>query len=166
MTTLAGLIPNDEHVDHVVESLESEGIFSDRYQILTRPADVWQRLNGHRRLQIVFRNALRGMLIGLGIGMLYGVPAGFFNCRLMNCELSTSLVMLLLISLYWVAGGAVLGAIIGLDRLERPLYSYVEGVRRGEALMVVETTEAEAPEVFEILTHETGSMVQPIPDRP
>jgi hypothetical protein len=67
--------------------------------------------------------------------------------------------LLALISLYWIAGGGFLGALVGLDRLERDLYSYVEGVRRGAALFVVESPEERAPEVAEILAQEEGALL-------
>ena len=159
MSTVVGLIANDEHVTLVEEALKAAGFSEDKISILRRPAEVWQRLEGRKKLRVVFRNAFIGMLLGLVAGMLYGATAGVLNCRLMDCPVTTSLILLALISLYWIAGGGFLGALVGLDRLERDLYSYVEGVRRGAALVVVESPEERAPEVADILAQEEGALL-------
>jgi hypothetical protein len=159
MSTVVGLIAGDEHVTLVGEALKAAGFSEDKISILCRPAEVWQRLEGRKKLRVVYRNALIGMLLGLVVGVLYGATAGILNCRLMNCPVTTSLILLALISLYWLAGGGFLGALIGLDRLERDLYSYVEGVRRGAALFVVESPEERAPEVAGIMAQEEGAVL-------
>jgi hypothetical protein len=159
MSTVVGLIADDEHVTLVGEALKAAGFSEDKISILCRPAEVWQRLEGRKKLRVVYRNALIGMLLGLVVGVLYGATAGILNCRLMNCPVTTSLILLALISLYWLAGGGFLGALIGLDRLERDLYSYVEGVRRGAALFVVESPEERAPEVAGIMAQEEGAVL-------
>lgn len=159
MSTVLGLIADDEHITLVREALKAAGVSEDKISILRRPGEVWQRLEGRKKLRVVFRNAFIGMLLGLVVGVLYGATAGVLNCRLMDCPVTTSLISLGLISLYWIAGGGFLGALIGLDRLEGDLYSYVEGVRRGAVLFVVESPEERAPEVADILAQEEGALL-------
>jgi hypothetical protein len=159
MSTVAGLVPNDERANSVIASLGATGIAENQVVVLRQPADVWQRLDGHHKLRAVFRSALIGLLIGIVIGLCYGIPTGILNCRFMNCSIGNSLILLSLVTLYWAAGGAFLGAIVGLDRLERSLYSYVEGVRRGEDLVVIESPESQTIDVIGILTREGGSVV-------
>lgn len=62
-----------------------------------------------------------GAVLGLIIGILYGALAGFLNCRYGGCSVTTSLIFLGIISLYWVASGGLLGAIVGIDQAERRL---------------------------------------------
>ena len=111
------------------------------------------------------KKAALGAFLGLLVGAIYGVPAGIFNCKFMNCSLQTSVILWALITLFWVLAGGFLGGIIGLDKLERSLYSYVEGVRRGEALFVVETPEERAPEARRILRQEQGTVIDEIRQR-
>ena len=66
------------------------------------------------------------------------------------------------ITLFWILGGGLAGAIVGLDKLEYELYSYVEGVRRGEALIVVDATAKQAPEAVRILRQEQGTVIHEI----
>jgi hypothetical protein len=159
MITVAGLVPNDERANSVIANLGATGIAENQVVILRQPADVWQRLDGHHKLRTVLRSTLIGLLIGIVIGLCYGIPTGILNCRLMNCSIGNSLILLTLVTLYWAAGGAFLGALVGLDRLERSLYSYVEGVRRGEELVVIEAPESQTINVTDILTREGGSVV-------
>lgn len=162
MKTLVALIPDDEHLVSAEEALKVEGIGESEISVLVRPAQVWRRLEGRKKLRVVFRYAFFGIILGLAVGVLYGVPAGIMNCREMGCPFTTSTLLLAVISLYWVLGGGFLGAIIGLDRLEQNLYSYVEGVRRGEALLVIETPNEQVSEVTRILRGENGSLVHAI----
>lgn len=162
MKTLIGLIPNDEHMIKAREALQVAGIGESAVSALVRPADVWEQLGGRRKLRIVFRYTALGALLGLAVGAFYGVPSGILNCSGMGCPMGTSGILLLVISVYWVIGGAFLGAIVGADRLEQNLYSYVEGVRRGAALLIVETPDERTSEVEGILHRENGLLVHDI----
>ena len=159
METIIGLIPNDDDVESARQELKNAGFPKNKINILFQPADVWQRLEGRQKIRIVFKDAVIGMFIGLIVGAIYGVPAGVYNCRFMNCPMGTSVILWMAISLFWVITGAFLGAIVGLDRFEADFYSYVEGVQRGEALFVVEASEKQAPLVQHILEQEHGILV-------
>ena len=162
MDMVVSLIADDEHVPAVRNELVTAGIAESKMSVLRQPADVWQQLGGRRKIQAVAKKAAIGALIGLAIGALYGVPAAFFNCTLLNCPLRTGMILAVLITLFWILGGGLAGAIVGLDGLEYELYSYVEGVRRGEALIVVSTTEKQAPEAVRILRQEQGTVIHEI----
>jgi hypothetical protein len=162
METVISLLPNDEHLAAARRELAIAGFAPNRIAVLFQPADVWQRLGGHQRVRAVVKKAVLGGAIGLLVGALYGIPAGIFNCRFMNCSLETSVVLWALITLFWILVGGFFGSIIGIDGLERDLYSYVEGVRRGDALLVVETPEERAPEARRILLREQGTVVHEI----
>jgi len=67
-----------------------------------------------------------------------------------------------IISLFWLRAAGFMGAVIGLNKLDDELYSYVEGVRRGEALFVVETPAERVSEVVRILWQEHSTVVHQI----
>lgn len=162
MKTVISLIPDDEHVQKAREALQMAGIGEGAISALVRPADVWEQLGGRRKLRIIFRYTALGALLGLVVGAFYGVPSGILNCSGMGCPFNMSTVLLVVISVYWVLGGAFLGAIVGADRLEQNLYSYVEGVRRGAALLMVEASDEQRSEVERILHRESGLLVHDI----
>lgn len=165
METVVSLIPNDEHVATAKRELETAGFAKSKISILFQPGDVWQRMEGRQKVRPVFKYVAIGALIGLLVGALYGIPSGIFNCKFMNCPLETSVILWALISLFWVVGGGILGAVIGLDRLESEMYPYIEGVRHGEALFVVETPEERTAEAVQILQQEHGTVIHEIHEK-
>lgn len=44
MSTVVGLIADDEHITPVREALKAAGVGEDKMSILRRPGEVWQRL--------------------------------------------------------------------------------------------------------------------------
>jgi hypothetical protein len=162
MALILSLVSNDDHVANTQKELVTAGFTAARINVLYHPVEVWQRLNGHQKMAVVFKHAAIGGLLGIIVGALYGVPAGVFNCTLMNCPQSTSIIMWALITLFWIMGGGILGALIGLDQLERDLYDYVEGVRRGEALIVVESSAQQVPQARRILQRQYGTVIRDI----
>jgi hypothetical protein len=164
MKTLVGLIPDSEHAAAAEAAMKNAGLGEDKISALARPAEVWQRLGGHRKMRVVFKYVLAGALLGLVVASLYGLPASIMNCIHQGCPFSANLGFLIAIYLFWIIGGAFMGAHIGLDRLEQDMYSYVEGVRRGGSLMVAETPDEETVEVTEIMEHEGGLLVHPLED--
>jgi len=162
METVVSLIPNDEHVAKAKQELEKAGFAKSKISVLFQPADVWQRLGGRQRFRTVIKDAVIGALFGLVIGAIYGIPTGIILCRFMNCPLQTGVVLWVIVTLFWVIAAGILGAIIGLNKLEDDLYSYVEGVRRGEALLIIETPIERASEALGILRHEHGTVIHEI----
>lgn len=159
MTTVISLIPNDEHIRTARQALEVAGVAKDKMKVLFRAGDAWRELGGPQKVQVVFKDGSIGALLGLIVGALYGIPAGYFNCLVNGCPAEKSLVAGTLFLLYGIFAGGFLGTLVGLDRLEQDLFSYVEGVRRGEALFVVEASEDVTPETLRILRHEHGMFV-------
>lgn len=159
METVVSLMP-EHRLAYAGAELAAAGFGPEDIAILHSPGEVWQALNGRGRIRKMLRPIGLGALVGLLIGLLYGVPAAILNCTLMDCSLTIGLDMLVLIGFYWVLGGALLGGIIGLDRLDRALYSYVEGARRGETVVMVAAPPDTAAEAADILAHNDGVVVQ------
>lgn len=162
MQTLVSLVPDTGHVRRAREALLRVGISPVDIATVGRPADVWQQLGGHKERSVVFRHALLGAALGFGVGILYGIPAGFMNCTEVGCPLATSALLLTAITLFWIFGGAFLGIIVGMDKLEQKLYSYVEGVRHGSALVVVRASDENVAEIARILRMANGRLVNSI----
>jgi hypothetical protein len=151
METIVGLIPDDAQLASAEQELIAAGFSGNKMHELLGSADFWKRQYSKEKERLIFKDAAIGALIGLSIGGLYGVIAGVLNCRLMDCPIGTSLTFLALIVLYCSFSGALFGAIIGLDRLERSLLSYVAKTRHFQALFVVETSTETSPEARHIL---------------
>ena len=160
MDIVVGLIPDEAHVTEARRELKAAGFAENNVSVLRTAADVWNKLSGHKKAQVVFKDAAIGALFGFALGSLLGVTTGILNCALMDCPVERSLVFLALIVLYCSLGGGLFGTIVGLDQLERPLYSYIEGVRRGQALFVVETSDERVSDAKRILEKERGIIIE------
>jgi len=139
--------------------MEAAGLNDCKVSVLARPAEVWARLGGPAKLRAAVKYTLIGALLGVVVASLYALPATILNCAYMGCAFSAHTLLLVAIYLYWIAAGGFMGTLIGMDRLERDTYSYVEGVRHGGSLVIVEAPDEEAGEVTSILVHEGGLLV-------
>ena len=162
MDTVVGLIPDEAHVTEARHKLKAAGFAENNMSVLRTPAEVWNELDNHKQGQVVFKDAVIGALFGLALGLILGVTAGILNCSLMNCPIERSLVFLAFIVLFCVTGGGLFGVIVGLDQREHSLYSYLEGVLRGQALFVVKTSEERASDAMRILENEQGIFIEDI----
>ena len=162
MERVVGLIPNDEHVTSAMQELRAAGFAENKMCVLVKPDDVWKRLGGKKKAQIVYRDTIIGALLGFSLGSTFGVVAGVLNCTLMDCPIEKSLIFLALIVLFCTVSGGLFGAIVGLDQLDRVLDSYVKGVRYGQALFVVETCGQRTSDARRILDEAHGTAVQVI----
>jgi hypothetical protein len=162
METVISLIPNDEHLVRTRQKLQVAGFAANKVDVLLQPADVWRRLDGRQKVRGVFKTVAIGAALGLVVGAIYSVPAGIVNCRLMNCTVETSVIVWAVVSVYWLIAGAFLGAIVGADRLEQGLSFYVDGVRRGKALFVVDAPEEKSLEAMHILEQEQGTIIHTV----
>lgn len=164
MEKVVGVFNNDRDLLSSREELAAAGFQRAEVKVSRQPNQVWRWLEGNRRLRRLLKSAGYGAAIGLAIGGLYGIPAGIANCAIGACSVATSLKFLAVIEVYWMLAGGFLGAITGLDRLERALYAYVEGARRGESVLVVEVPPEKSAQAMAILRQHHGTAVQDIDD--
>lgn len=162
METVTGLIPNDEHLQHLQESLNAAGVADERIDVLEQPARIWQRLGGHKKAQVVKRKAALGVLVGIAVGAVYGVLPGYLLCRYMDCPLQLSFTLWAAVTVFWMGACGLTGALLGLESLEKELYDYMQGPLRGETLVLVDTPVEKADKVIQLLRADHGSAIHEI----
>lgn len=160
MSTVVGLVPPGQQTEKVQNQLTQMGIAAEQVKVLARPGDVWEQLGGHYKVRIVFRYAALGAALGMLLYGPIGFLAGYWDCKYLGCSQGIGLTFLALGLVIGVIGGGVLFAIIGLNNLEQHLYSYVEGVRRGELLLVVDAPVNLSQQVIALLRREEGTVVR------
>ncbi len=165
METILGLVPDDVLAAEAKQEFKSAGFQENKIRVLRKPDDVWNRLNGHKKSRVLFRNVAIGAIFGLALGLLYGTTTGYCNCKLTDCPTGSSLVCLLLIVLFCIFVGGFFSALYSLGQLDRSLYSYVEGVRHGQVLLVVEASRENAPKIQRILEKAHGKAIQVIHEK-
>jgi len=162
MEKIVGVFANDSDLLSSREELTAVGFQNAAIKVSREPSQVWQWLDGKKRLRRLLKSAGYGAAIGIVVGGLYGIPAGIANCTIGACSVATSLKFLVVIEAYWMLAGGFLGAIAGLDRLERALFAYVEGARKGESVLVVESPPEKSTQVMEIMRQNHSTAVQDI----
>ena len=162
METIVGLVPDDVHVAEAKQEMKSAGFDENAIRVLRKPDDVWNLLGGHKKSRVLFRNVAIGAIFGLVLGILYGTTTGYCNCTLMACPVGSSMICLVLIVLFCTFVGGFFSALISLGQLDRSLYSYVEGVRHGQILLVVEASRENGPKIQRILEKAHGKAIQVI----
>jgi hypothetical protein len=158
METIVGLIPDEAHMKSAERELREAGIPDNKMHVLPGSAKFWNNLCSREKARLVFKDALIGALIGLSLGSFVGVIAGALNCRLMDCPIGTSLIFLVLITLYGALAGTLFGTWIGLDRAEHSLLVHIADTYRDQAILLVETPAESMQEARHVLEHH-GTLV-------
>lgn len=163
MTTIATLFPDEAHTTGAQNALLALGVPQSNITLLQQPAAVWQHLGGSSRLRRASRSALIGAVLGLAMGAFLAIPATILNCSEFGCPTGSALTMALLICLYGAFGGGMLGAITGADDLEHDFRDYVEGVRHGATLLLVQSAGTADLVIYDILARERGALIHTMP---
>ena len=161
MQTVIGLIPQGEHVVHTQQKLAGAGISRDDVSVVDHPGAVWQRLNGGRHLRTLNRYGLFGAIAGLVITAVFGLLAtGVLTPGYMAAHATMAITILVISVLIGLGSGYVFGATLGLGDVDEYVYSYMEGVRRGDALLIVPASHEQQDQVADILRSEEGKVIQ------
>jgi hypothetical protein len=114
---------------------------------------VWERLGGDQD-HIVAKYAAWGGLIGLAIYGPFGLTASMCECMLFDYNPTIGIGILLAFMAAGTIFGAFIGSFVGAGELGNITHLYTEGVRRGGALVVVQTTDDLASSAMSILRQE------------
>lgn len=163
MQTVIGLVPADNHLQNVQTKLEEVGLASEQIQQLRQPGTVWQKLNGRRHLRTVNKYGWIGALAGVVITTAFGVvAAGILTPGYMQAHPTTSITVLVLAVLIGLGAGWLFGATVGMGDVDEYVYSYMEGVRRGDVLLIVPAPEEDSDAIVDILRSENGKVIKQV----
>lgn len=157
METIVSLIPDETTVTETRILLQDAGMSPDHVRVIDQPETVWQQLNGHKDALALRRDMGIGMLVGVLFFGFFGLMAAGFTCYLPLAQCATvyffwpAFVAAILIGLFV---GGLLGAVMGIGVMDEHLYDYVEGARRGQAVVLVRARGQEIPVALNILERE------------
>lgn len=157
METIVSLIPDETHVTETRALLQDAGMSPDRVQIINQPETVWQQLNGRQDALTLRRDLGIGMLMGFLFFGFFGLMAAGFMCYLPLAQCTGVSFSWAIFAVALVIGllvGGFFGAMVGLGAMDEHLYDYVEGARRGQAVVIVRARGQEIPIALNILERE------------
>lgn len=157
METIVSLISDETDVTETRMLLQDAGMSSDRVQVIHQPETVWQRLNGHQDALILRRDVGIGMLMGALFFGFFGLMAAGFTCYLPLAQCAAVYFSWPVLAVALVVGllvGGFFGATLGIGAMDEHLYDYVEGARRGQAVVIVHARRQEIPVALNILERE------------
>jgi uncharacterized protein (TIGR02284 family) len=148
--TVTGLFDGYESAEHASEILRRGGFAEEEISVVAQSQIVQERL-GDDETQRALEGAGAGALGGAAIGGFAGLLAGAVTLVLPGVgpvlaggAVATAAGASAAGAGIGAAYGGFAGTLIGLGMSEQKAHLYVEGVKRGNVLLIVETTETQA----------------------
>jgi hypothetical protein len=152
---MALLSPGDD-VERAVAEMQAEGFSAEQICVLENERAIWERIDCSTRSSEVRDATIGAGLVGL-IYAVFGVAAaisGIGNSMPAAWSAGSAVVFLLI----GLGLGAFWGAFVGRAEAEKDTHLYLEGVRRGQVLVLVWAGESQGLQAMQILrqTHGLG----------
>jgi hypothetical protein len=158
MKTIVGLFEGHEGVGRARELLQVAGVGQDKVAVLDDTHQVWERMDCSHR-QSLFKDAATGAALVGTIYAVFGLFAGVCD-SLIGFPTGSCIGATIVFLLIGAFLGAFLGAFIGRAEAEKATHLYLEGVRRGFLLMLVQVEESNKTRVMRILEQENALQVR------
>lgn len=149
MKTIVGLCTQPEGATEALHALERAGFAQSSMRVVRSVDALWQHL-GCKPRRIVVADFAIGAALGIATYGLFGVLAAAGEVSL-GFDRTTAMVAFLFSGLAGVFVGGMLGVFFGLGSMEQESRAYVNGIRRGGALVVVRTADEHAAHAMDVL---------------
>lgn len=137
MRKIIGLLPGGSNIQLQFNELELQGLSSEDIHILNRENNVRDAL-GCEPFCKVRDSSLLGALIGITIYAVFGLVAAWCECNLLGYGGPYGIFTLVGGILAGLFVGGSLGALVGLANSESGAHLYIQGVRMGDEMVVIE----------------------------
>jgi hypothetical protein len=161
MKTIIGLVGSSVDIAQPIHRLQDSGITDDRVSVISQEKAV-RKLLGCEPSCVVMRYAAWGAAIGIAIYGIFAVFAALCQCGLMQYGRAYGIGTFLGGVLAGAFVGVVLGALVGMAEFEKDTHLYVQGVRMGDQVIVVQASETEIETVRAVLLQERASGVKAV----
>jgi hypothetical protein len=163
MKTIVGLFENNESVLNSIHELHQAGIADDNIRVLVCNDSGRARI-GQILARLVARYTGRGILVGMGIAGLFGLIIGLGGLTVYGFGLRFLVIALIAFTGIGLALGFMLGALFGIDNLERVAHLCTEGKQFGGTLELIQTSNELAPRAINILQRARAVAIEIYPE--
>lgn len=160
MPKLIRLLPAEVDVENLLQDLQQAGISLEQVQIVSDDRSA-RTLLGCDPVCTLRRYGLIGTLIGGGTYTIFAAIAAYCECALFGFGISIGLGVFLGGVLAGAFVGGLLGLLVGLGLYEEADYRYMDALRGGGQVLVVNTSRQEAPHVQHLLEQKQALIVKP-----
>jgi hypothetical protein len=161
MNAVIGLFRGEAQASRSIGSLREIGLGEGDIRLLSQE-DAIRKLLGCAPTCIVPTYAVWGALIGVAIYAIFGLAAARCQCNLLGLRGVFGVGAFIGAVLAGAFVGGFLGFILGFAEFEEDSHLYVQGVRLGGRVIVVQAGEGEAEKVKRLLEGENASGVRTI----
>ena len=159
MVSVIGLFWRGVDVDGPIQELKAGDIPQEGIHLETSDNAVLKLL-GKKPYQVIKKYAVWGAFAGMVTYALFALLAGWCECNLFYFKQIIGIGALLGGILAGIFVGGFIGVLIGAGESERDTHLYVQGVRTGGKLLVIDVNEDQAERVMSILKEQNAHGVK------
>jgi hypothetical protein len=159
MAAVIGLFRNEVDVSAAIQKLNQAGFPQESIEIQTNPSLI-KGLLGCKATKTVTKYAAWGALFGIAVYLIFTLVAGWCECTIFGFGRNLAFIIVLAGLLIGTIIGALMGCLVGVDQYEKDTHLYVQGMRQGGRLIIVQASEADAKRVQSLLEQERISGVR------
>ena len=142
-----------------VNRLKKAGFVEDKIGVFTQESAIRSLLDC-KPSEVVPKYAAWGAFFGIIIYGIFGLVAGWCQCNWFSFEQMYGIGAFLGIILGGVFVGGLLGCIAGIAESEEDSHLYIQGIRMGGNVIVVQANEEDIERAISILEQEKASGVK------
>lgn len=151
MKAVIGLMNREDELNGAVSALRAAGFDQSMIRVLANCHDLRENMDCSCR-RSVFRDAAIGAAVIGGVYVVFGIAAAW-GAVLNGAPVLWSIGAAVVFLMVGMAMGAFGGAFVGRAEAEKDTHLYVEGVRRGDAVLLVWADQQRMAQAMNILRH-------------
>jgi hypothetical protein len=163
MRTIVGLFQAKENALSSLGELTNLGVTQDHVRVLACDASGQARLDEERN-RMIAKYAGLGVLLGIAVAGTFGLIIGLSALPVQGFGLRFLVIALIVFTGIGTALGGLLGALFGVDSVERVTALCTEGMQLGGVLEIIETSNELAPRATDILQQTSVVAVEIYPE--
>jgi len=150
MSTVIGLLTEEQKINRELNLLDKAGFIEENIQVITLDRQV-EKFFSHEKYSVIARYAGWGAFIVGVIYTVFALVAAWCECNLFHYSFTISFEIVLIGILVGGFIGGFLGLISGIAEYENAITPYTQGVRRGGKVIAVQVDEGESEKAQQVL---------------
>jgi hypothetical protein len=147
------------NIEPILNKLRQYGFAEEQISILTQESAIRKSL-GCEPISLVPKYASWGVVFGIATYGVFGLAAVWCQCNLLSFEQTYGIVSLSGALLAGAFIGGFIGCFLGVAQSEEDSRPYVQGVRMGGKVIIVQADDVDIEKARNILSQENGHEIR------